>query len=198
MCDKLGMNIWEIIDAAKTKPYGFMPFYPGPGVGGHCIPIDPLYLSWKARAQGFETRFINLASEVNEQMPRYVVQRIADGLNKKRKALKGAKILLSGVAYKKDVMDLRESPVFAIIEILKEHGAMISYYDPYFPYFKVEGIDLKCVKFDSKNLKSFDCVVVTTDHSNVDYQFMAKNSKLIVDTRNALNNVKNRANIILL
>ncbi|MFA5085247.1 MAG: nucleotide sugar dehydrogenase [Candidatus Omnitrophota bacterium] len=196
MCDKLGMNIWEIIDAAKTKPYGFMPFYPGPGVGGHCIPIDPLYLSWKARAQGFETRFINLASEVNERMPCYVVEKIVSGLNKARKALKGSRILLSGVAYKKDVQDLRESPVFGIIEILREDGAKISYYDPYFPYFKVDGIDLKCVKFDKKTLRSFDCVVVVTDHSNVDYQFIAKNSKLIIDTRNALRDVKNRNNIV--
>jgi UDP-N-acetyl-D-glucosamine dehydrogenase len=196
MCDKLGMNIWEIIDAAKTKPYGFMPFYPGPGVGGHCIPIDPLYLSWKARAQGFETRFINLASEVNEQMPHYVVEKIADGLNKVKKSLKGARILLSGVAYKKDVQDLRESPAFEIIEILNEHGSTVSYYDPYFPYFKVDGIDLKCVKFDKKILRSFDCVVVVADHSNVDYQFMAKNSKLIIDTRNALKDVKNRTNIV--
>lgn len=196
MCDKLGMNIWEIIDAAKTKPYGFMPFYPGPGVGGHCIPIDPLYLSWKARAQGFETRFINLASEVNEQMPRYVVEKIIDGLNKKKKALNGAKILLSGIAYKKDVQDLRESPAFGIIEILNMHGAKVSYYDPYFPYFKVDGIDLKCVKFDKKTLKSFDCVAVVTDHSDVDYRFLAKNSKLVIDTRNALKDVKNRSNIV--
>jgi nucleotide sugar dehydrogenase len=196
MCDRLDMNIWEIIDAAKTKPYGFMPFYPGPGVGGHCIPIDPLYLSWKAREKGFETRFINLASEVNEQMPRYVVAKVSDGLNKVKKSLKGAKILLSGVAYKKDVQDLRESPVFGIIEILKKHGSKVSYYDPYFPYFKVDGIDLKCVKFDQKTLKSFDCVVIVTDHSKVDYQFIAKNSKLIIDTRNALKNIKNRSNIV--
>ncbi len=196
MCDKLGMNIWEIIDAAKTKPYGFMPFYPGPGVGGHCIPIDPLYLSWKARAQGFETRFINLASEVNEQMPHYVVQRIVDGLNKSKKALNGSKILLSGVAYKKDVQDLRESPAFEIIEILNKHGAKVYYYDPYFSYFKVDGIDMKCVKFDKKTLKSFDCTVVVTDHTNVDYQFIAKNSKLIIDTRNALKDVKNRSSIV--
>lgn len=196
MCDKLGMNIWEIIDAAKTKPYGFMPFYPGPGVGGHCIPVDPIYLSWKARQYGFEARFINLASEVNEQMPHFVVEKIADGLNKAKKTLKGARILLSGVAYKKDVQDLRESPVFEIIEILNKHEAKTAYYDPYFPYFKVDGIDLKCVKFGRKALKSFDCVVVVTDHSNVDYQFIAKNSKLVIDTRNALRDVKNRSNII--
>lgn len=196
MCDKLGMNIWEIIDAAKTKPYGFMPFYPGPGVGGHCIPIDPLYLSWKARAHGFETRFINLASEVNEHMPRYVVEKISEGLNEVEKPLKEARILLCGVAYKKDVQDLRESPAFGIIEELTRHGSKVSYYDPYFPYFKIDGIDLKCVKFDKKTLRSFDCVVIVTDHSKVDYQFIAKNSRLIVDTRNALKDIKDRSNII--
>lgn len=198
MCDKLGMNIWEVVEAAKTKPYGFMPFYPGPGVGGHCIPIDPLYLSWKAREKGFETRFINLASEVNGQMPHYVVEKIVDNLNRFKKALKNAKVLICGVAYKKDVQDLRESPAFEIIDILKNHEANIFYYDPYFPYLKIDGIDLKCVKFDQKTLKSFDCIVVVTDHSNVDYQFLAKHSKLVIDTRNALKGVKNRANITLL
>jgi len=196
MCDKLGLDIWEIIEAAKTKPYGFMPFYPGPSIGGHCIPIDPLYLSWKAREKGFETRFINLASEVNGQMPHYVVEKIVDNLNKFKKALKGAKVLLCGVAYKKNVQDLRESPVFEIIEILKRHEANISYYDPYFPYFKIDGIDLKCVKFDQKTLKSFDCTVIVTDHSNVDYKLIAKNSKIVIDTRNALSGVKNRSNIV--
>ncbi|MDP2929573.1 MAG: nucleotide sugar dehydrogenase [Candidatus Omnitrophota bacterium] len=195
MCDRLGLNIWEIIEAAKTKPYGFMPFYPGPSIGGHCIPLDPIYLSWKAKQYGFETRFINLASEVNENMPRYVVEKISNSLNKKKKALNGAKILLVGIAYKKDVQDLRESPVFPIIDLLKGHEAKIYYYDPHFPYFKVEGIDLKCVKFDKKTLKSFDCVVIVTDHSNVDYQFVAKNSKLIIDTRNALKEIRNRSNI---
>jgi UDP-N-acetyl-D-glucosamine dehydrogenase len=196
MCDKLGMNIWEIIEAAKTKPYGFMPFYPGPGVGGHCIPIDPLYLSWKAREKGFETRFINLASEVNGKMPHYVVEKVADELNKRGKALKGSKILICGVAYKKDVKDLRESPVFEIIEILKHYEANISYYDPYFPYFKIDGIDLKCVRFNRKTLRSFDCAVVITDHSSVDYAFLAKNSRSVIDTRNALKDVKKRSNIV--
>ena len=198
MCDKLEINIWEVIEAAKTKPYGFMPFYPGPGVGGHCIPIDPVYLSWKAREKGFEARFIDLASEVNGQMPHYVVNKVIEGLNKAKKALNGSKILIFGVAYKKDVKDLRESPAFEIIELLKKDKADVHYYDPYFPYFKIEGIDLKCVKFNKETLRSFDCVVVVTDHSNVDYQFLAKNSKLIVDARNALKGVKNRKNIILL
>ncbi len=198
MCDRLGLNIWEIIEAAKTKPYGFMPFYPGPSIGGHCIPLDPIYLSWKAKQYGFETRFINLASEVNENMPRYVVEKLVYSLNRKKKALKGAKVLLSGVAYKRDIQDLRESPVFPIIDLLRRHESDIYYYDPYFPYLKVEGIDLKCVKFDKKTLKSFDCVVIVTDHSNIDYQFLAKNSRLIIDTRNALKYVKNRSNIVRL
>ena len=198
MCDKLGINIWEVIEAAKTKPYGFMPFYPGTGVGGHCIPIDPVYLSWKAREKCFEARFIDLASEVNGQMPHYVVNKVIEGLNKAKKALNGSKILIFGVAYKRDVKDLRESPAFEIIELLKKDKADVHYYDPYFPYFKIEGIDLKCVKFNKETLRSFDCVVVVTDHSNVDYQFLAKNSKLIVDARNALKGVKNRKNIILL
>ena len=198
MCDKLGINIWEVIEAAKTKPYGFMPFYPGPGVGGHCIPIDPIYLSWKARQYGFEARFIDLASEVNSQMPHYVVTKIAESLNRHKKALNGSKVLISGFAYKKDVKDLRESPAFEIIDILKKNKAKVFYYDPYFPYFKVDGIDMKCVKFDQKTLKSFDCVVIVTDHSNVDYQFIARKSKVVVDTRNALKDVKNRSNITLL
>jgi UDP-N-acetyl-D-glucosamine dehydrogenase len=198
MCDKLGINIWEVIEAAKTKPYGFMPFYPGPGVGGHCIPIDPLYLSWKARQYGFEARFIDLSSEVNGHMPHYVVNKIVESLNKDKKPLNGSRILISGVAYKKDVKDLRESPAFEIIEILKKSKAKVSYYDPYFPYFKIEGIDLRCVKFDQKTLKTFDCVVIVTDHSNVDYQFIAKHSRSIVDTRNALRDVKKRSNITLL
>lgn len=198
MCDKLGMNIWEIIDAAKTKPYGFMPFYPGPGVGGHCIPVDPIYLSWKARAHGFEARFINLASEVNEHMPQYVIEKMISALNKKKKALKSSKVLLIGVAYKKDVQDLRESPAFEIIEILKRNEAKVSYYDPYFPYVKLDGIDLKRAKFTKEVLASADCVVIVTDHSNLDYQFIAKNSKVVIDTRNALKNIKNRSNIITL
>jgi nucleotide sugar dehydrogenase len=164
----------------------------------NCIPIDPLYLSWKAREKGFETRFINLASEVNGQMPHYVVEKVADSLNKFKKALKGSKVLLCGVAYKKDVQDLRESPVFEIIEILRHHGANVSYYDPYFPYFKIDGIDMKCVKLDRKTLKSFDCVVIVTDHTNVDYTFIAKHSGLVIDTRNALKGVKGRKNIVLL
>lgn len=198
MCDKLGINIWEVIEAAKTKPYGFMPFYPGPGVGGHCIPIDPLYLSWKARQYGFEARFIDLASEVNGQMPHYVLGKITDTLNIAKKPLNGAKVLLLGVAYKKDVQDLRESPAFEIIELLEKNKTKVSYYDPYFPYLRIDNIDMKCIKFTKESLRSFDCAVLITDHSNIDYKFLAKNSKVIIDTRNALKDIKNRANIILL
>lgn len=198
MCDKLGINIWEVIEAAKTKPYGFMPFYPGPGVGGHCIPIDPVYLSWKAKQYGFEARFIDLASEVNNHMPNYVIEKLTNGLNRHNKSVKSSKILIVGIAYKKDVQDLRESPAFEIIDLLKSLEAKVSYYDPYFPYLKVDGIDLKCVKFNKKTIRSFDCVVIVTDHSNVDYQFIAKNSKIVIDTRNAMKDLKNRSNIILL
>lgn len=198
MCDKLGIDVWEVIDAAKTKPYGYMPFYPGPGVGGHCIPVDPIYLSWKARSHGFEARFIDLASYVNSQMPHYVVEKITSGLNEYRKPLKCAKILIMGVAYKKDVKDLRESPALEVIDILLKMGALISYYDPYLPYLKWHGIDLKCVKFDAASFKDSDCVVIVTDHSNVDYEFVVKNSKLVVDTRNVLKNIKERSKIIRL
>jgi len=198
MCDKLRINVWEVIDAAKTKPYGFMPFYPGPGVGGHCIPIDPIYLSWKARGHGFEARFIDLASHVNSQMPHYVIDKIISGLNKHKKPLKGSEVLIVGVAYKKDVKDLRESPALEIINILMEKGARISYYDPYLPYLKMNDIDLKCIKFVKNSFNKADCVVITTDHSNVDYGFIVSNSKLIIDTRNVLKDIIDRKRIVRL
>jgi UDP-N-acetyl-D-glucosamine dehydrogenase len=198
MCDRLGIDVWEVIEAARTKPYGFMPFYPGPGVGGHCIPVDPIYLSWKARGHGFEARFIDLASHVNSQMPHYVVEKIRDGLNERKKSIKGSRVLMIGVAYKKDVKDLRESPALEIISILQKKGAHVSYYDPYLPYLKMNGIDLKSVKLDKPSIEAADCVVIVTDHSNIDYRFIAKNSRLVVDTRNVLKSVKDRANIIRL
>ena len=184
LCDKFGLDIWEIVDAAKTKPYGFMPFYPGPGVGGHCIPIDPLYLSWKAKEHGFETKFIDLASSVNEVMPQYVVDKLERILSKRKKKLEKSNILIVGVAYKKDVKDLRESPATHIIDQLQKRGAKVSYYDPYFPYLKINDIDLKCTKINKKVLKRSDCALVVTDHSNIDYKFIAKNIRLILDTRN--------------
>ena len=198
MCDRLGIDVWEVIDAAKTKPYGFMPFYPGPGVGGHCIPVDPIYLSWKARMHGFEARFIDLSSHVNSQMPYYVVDKITEGLNCYGKPLRCAKVLVIGVAYKKDVKDLRESPALEIVDILMKKGALVSYYDPYLPYLKIHNINLKGVKFNKATFKDSDCVVIITDHSNVDYKFIAENSKLVVDTRNVLKDIKDRSNIVRL
>lgn len=196
MCDKLGINVWEVIDAASTKPYGFMPFYPGPGVGGHCIPVDPIYLSWKARMHGFEARFIDLASHVNGLMPHYVVDKVIEGLNYHKKPLMCSKVLVMGVAYKKDVKDLRESPSLEIIDILIKKGAIVSYYDPHFSYLKIHGINLKSVKFNKDALRDSDCVVIITDHSNMDYDFIAENSKLIVDTRNTLKGIKDKSNIV--
>ncbi|MCX5686469.1 MAG: nucleotide sugar dehydrogenase [Candidatus Omnitrophica bacterium] len=198
MCDRLGIDVWEVIDAAKTKPYGFMPFYPGPGVGGHCIPVDPIYLSWKARMHGFEARFIDLASQVNSEMPRYVVSKVIEGLNNSSKPLKCSKVLVVGVAYKKDVKDLRESPALEIIDLLIKGGALVSYYDPYLPYLKIHSINLKGLEFNKNAFRDSDCVVIVTDHSNVDYDFIVKNSKLVIDTRNVLKNVKARKNIIRL
>ena len=186
MCDKLGIDIWEVIDAAKTKPYGFMPFYPGPGVGGYCIPVDPIYLSWKARMHGFEARFIDLASQVNSEMPHYVVSKITEGLNDRKKSLRCSKVLVLGVAYKKDVKDLRESPALEIIELLVKKGALVSYYDPYLPYLKIHDINLNGLAFNKNAFKDSDCVVIVTDHSKVDYDFVVKNSDLVVDTRNVL------------
>jgi len=196
MCDKMGINIWEVIDAAKTKPYGFMSFYPGPGVGGHCIPVDPIYLSWKARMQGFEARFIDLASQVNSEMPHYVMDKVTEALNNRKKSVRGSKILILGVAYKKDVNDLRESPALEIIDILKKRGALVSYYDPHLPYLKIGGIDLKGQKFNKNTFRNSDCAVIVTDHSGVDYKFVVKNSDIVVDTRNILKGMKSKQNIV--
>ena len=184
LCDKFGLDIWEIVDAAKTKPFGYMPFYPGPGVGGHCIPVDPLYLSWKAKEHGFETKFIDLASSINELMPQYAVDKLERILSRKKKRLDSSNLLIVGVAYKKDVKDLRESPAINIIDLLQKRGAKISYYDPYFPYLKINDIDLKCAKINKKALERFDCALVIADHSNIDYKFIAKNTRLVLDTRN--------------
>ncbi|MFC1632038.1 nucleotide sugar dehydrogenase [Candidatus Omnitrophota bacterium] len=192
LCDKLEIDIWEVIAAAKTKPFGFMPFYPGPGVGGHCIPIDPIYLSWKARGYGFEARFIELASYINSQMPRYVVERIVRALNEHKRSLAGSKILILGCAYKKDVKDLRESPAIEIINTLQSLKAQVSYYDPYLPYLKIDQIDLKSVKFTRASFSKQDCVVVLTGHTNVDYRFVLKHSSLIIDTRNVFKNIKGK------
>lgn len=186
LCDKLGLDIWEIIDSAKSKPYGYMPFYPGPGCGGHCIPVDPLYLSWKAKEHGFETKFINLASSVNELMPQYTVDKLERILTKQKKTLNKSKVLVLGVAYKKDVKDLRESPAIEVIKILQTRDAKISYHDPLFPFLKISGINLKRSPFTKAFLESQDCVIITAAHSSLDYRFLIKNAKVILDTRGVL------------
>jgi UDP-N-acetyl-D-glucosamine dehydrogenase len=185
MCHRMDINVWEVIDAAKTKPFGFMPFYPGPGLGGHCIPIDPFYLSWKARQSGFECRFIELAGHVNSAMPEYVVQRVADALNSVRKAINGSRVHLFGVAYKKDVNDMRESPALDILELLTQRGATVTFTDPYVPCLRHGGETLSSVPFEQALTAGADCAVVTTDHRVFDYAKIGA-LPLIVDTRNAL------------
>ncbi|HET9703602.1 MAG TPA: nucleotide sugar dehydrogenase [Vicinamibacterales bacterium] len=188
MCHRMGLDVWEVIDAAKTKPFGFMPFYPGPGLGGHCIPIDPHYLSWKARQYNFEARFIDLAGNVNGAMPEFVVQLVTDALNSQRKALNGSKVHLIGVAYKRDVNDLRESPALEILELLAQRGAIVTYTDPYVPAFKHAELDLVSVA-EAKMHDGADVGVIITDHKVFDYAAMVSRFPLLVDTRNALKGV---------
>jgi UDP-N-acetyl-D-glucosamine dehydrogenase len=190
MCDKLGIDTWEVIDAAATKPFGFMPFYPGPGLGGHCIPVDPHYLSWKLRTLNYSARFIELAGEVNSGMPQYVVNKITDALNQVRKSVNGARVVVLGVAYKKDSNDVRESPALDIIKLLQDKGANVEYNDPYVSKMKMDSNMLESKKLDGSLLKSADCLVIVTDHSDYDWHFVVKHSTLIVDTRNATRNVK--------
>jgi UDP-N-acetyl-D-glucosamine dehydrogenase len=185
MCRSLGVDVWEIIDAAATKPFGFMPFYPGPGLGGHCIPIDPLYLSWKARINGFEPRFIDLATQVNNAMPRHVVSVLGEVLNHRQQSLKGSAIFLIGVSYKRDVNDARESPAIEIISELWKRGAKVSYYDPYIPSLDVEGRSIASSALDDEILKASDIVVIVTDHSCIDYARVVELASTVVDTRNA-------------
>lgn len=186
MCDKLGLNVWEVVDAAASKPYGFMPFYPGPGLGGHCIPIDPHYLSWKLRTLNYTARFIELASEVNSHMPDYVISKVADALNDERKAINGSDILVLGMAYKRDVGDVRESPALDVIHLLRKRGANVSYHDPYIPLAMLDGDTLSSIELTAEALAAADCVVIVTNHSVYDWQWVAGNARLIVDTRNAL------------
>ena len=186
MCHKMNIDVWEVIDAAKTKPFGFMPFYPGPGLGGHCIPIDPFYLSWKARQYDLHTEFIELAGKTNEAMPYYVVQRLMDALNTHRKSLAGSKVLVLGVAYKSNIDDMRESPAIKITELLLDKSADVVYHDPYVASFRVAGRTLESAALTEELLASTDAVVVVTDHSNVDYNVVVRNASLILDTRNAL------------
>ncbi len=184
ICDKLGIDVWEVIDAASTKPFGFMPFYPGPGLGGHCIPIDPHYLSWKLKAVNYNARFIELASEINTQMPNYVVSKVTDALNSVQKSVKGSRIMVLGAAYKKDISDVRESPALDIIKLLLAKGALLDYNDPYVPDLHEEGIELSSAPWEGR-LGEYDCVVVVTDHGCYDYARLVAEAKLVVDTRNA-------------
>jgi UDP-N-acetyl-D-glucosamine dehydrogenase len=188
MCDKLGLDVWEVVGAAATKPYGFMPFYPGPGLGGHCIPIDPHYLSWKLRTLNYTARFIELAAEINSHMPDYVVGKVADSLNDERKAVNGSRVLILGVAYKPDVSDVRESPALDVIHLLQERGAKVSYHDPYVPDLTHEGFPLHSSGLTAEALQAADCVVIITNHSSYDWGWVAEHAPLIVDTRHSIKN----------
>lgn len=185
MCGRMGINVWEVIDAAATKPFGFMPFYPGPGLGGHCIPIDPFYLSWKSKQSGIEARFIELAGYINGQMPHFVVDKIQNALNEHEKSLKGSRVHILGMAYKKDIDDVRESPGLDIMHLLMQRGAKVSYSDPFIPSLRIDGTELHSEEMQPA-CQNADCVVVVTDHSGVDYAQVVESARLIVDTRNAL------------
>ncbi len=190
LCLRMGLNIWEVIEAASTKPFGFHPFYPGPGLGGHCIPVDPFYLSWKAKECDFRTRFIELAGEINTNMPYHVLASVAGALNRHKKSVNGSRVLVLGVAYKKDIDDLRESPSLTIIELLQKEGARVSYHDPYFPLIgkgRKYDLQMKCASLD--DLGQYDCVVIVTDHSDYDYGRIVRESQLVVDTRNATRSI---------
>jgi UDP-N-acetyl-D-glucosamine dehydrogenase len=193
MCDTLGIDVWEVVNAAATKPFGFMPFYPGPGLGGHCIPIDPFYLSWKARQCGFEARFIELAGEINGHMPEYVVSKVTSALNAQKKPANGSRVLVLGVSYKRDIDDIRESPALDVMKLLHEKGAAVEYSDPHVPHVTAESWHgpraLRSVALDRDVLEEFDCIVITTDHSGFDYAMLADCSRSIVDTRNAMGRV---------
>ncbi len=191
LCLRMGIDIWEVIQAASTKPFGFHPFYPGPGLGGHCIPVDPFYLSWKAKEWDFQARFIELAGEINTAMPYHVVDSVVAALNRHRKALHGSKVLVLGVAYKKDIDDLRESPALTIIEELQRRGAEVSYNDPYFPQVgrgRKYNLQMKCTPLE--NLSQYDCVLIVTDHSSYDYETIVRDSQLVVDSRNATRGIR--------
>ena len=197
MCARLDVDVWEVIEAAKSKPFGFMPFYPGPGLGGHCIPIDPFYLSWKARQKGFESRFIELAGHVNSGMPRHVVERVAAALNSRTLPIGGSRVHLFGVAYKPNVSDVRESPAIDIALLLKEQGALVSYSDPFVPRLTESGLVLDAIDPDKALRNGIDCAVIATDHSGFDYESIARQAPVVVDTRNALKGIK-RDNIFRL
>ena len=195
MCEKLGVNAWEVIDAAATKPFGFMKFTPGPGLGGHCIPIDPYYLSWKLKTLDYDARFIKLAGEINTQMPKHVVDLIADSLNEHQKSLNGSKVLIVGVAYKKDIDDCRESPALDIIELLDNSGSEVEYFDPHIPFLSYSDRNLRSINILDKNsVNKFDACAIITDHSNINYNALIESDILIIDTRNVFQNA-NKKNI---
>ncbi len=193
MCDRLGIDVWEVIDAAATKPFGFMKFTPGPGMGGHCIPVDPLYLSWKMKSINYTARFIDLASEIDSNMPRYVVTKIQDALNRYKKPLNGSKVLVLGVAYKPNVNDLRESPAFDVIHLLQEKGALVSYYDPFVPEVDYEFVRMNSEKDLAAAVEKADLVAIITNHSKVDYNLVFEKAQLIFDARNALKNIAKKS-----
>ena len=193
VCDKLGVDVWEVIDAAATKPFGFMKFTPGPGVGGHCIPLDPHYLAWKMRTLNYRTRFIELAGEINAEMPEYWVGRVVDRLNEQGHAARGSKLLVVGVAYKKDADDIRESPALDVIRLLQRRGALVSYHDPHVRKLRDEDIDLASQPLTSETLAAADCVVIVTDHSDIDYALVQRCARVVVDTRNALAEARRRS-----
>ena len=197
VCDKLGVNVWEVIDAAATKPFGFMRFTPGPGIGGHCIPLDPHYLAWKMRTLNYKTRFIDLASEINSEMPEYVVRKVARALNDDERSVKGSHVLILGIAYKKDIDDMRESPALDVMRLLEERGAHVDYHDPFVASFRENGDSKSGVALSKEVLERSDAVVIVTDHSSVDYQMVVNHARLVVDTRNATSKLnQSRARIV--
>ena len=199
ICDRLGVNVWEVIDAAATKPFGYMKFTPGPGIGGHCIPLDPHYLAWKMRTLNYKTRFIDLASEINSEMPEFVVRKVSRALNEERKAVNGSRILVLGVAYKKDIDDMRESPALDVMRLLEERGAHVDYHDPWVPTYREDGHERTGVALTAEALERADAVVIVTDHSNVDYQLVVDHAPLVIDTRHATGRLRrSRARIVQL
>jgi len=195
LCRRMGVDVWEVIEAAATKPFGFMPFYPGPGIGGHCIGIDPLYLSWRAKVFNFTTRFIELADEVNRRMPEHVVSLIADALNDQGKAIKGSNVVLLGVAYKKNVGDIRESPALEVLELLLQRGAQVTYHDPYVPRLSNNGREWESAELSAALLRRADCTVILTDHTSYDWPWVVEQTTLVVDTRNATKGIRDNKNI---
>jgi UDP-N-acetyl-D-glucosamine dehydrogenase len=190
VCDKLGVDVWEVIDAAATKPFGFMKFLPGPGLGGHCIPIDPHYLAWKMRGLNYKTRFIDLAGELNTEMPVFWVRKVGDALNDAGKAVRGSSVLIIGVAYKRDIEDIRESPALDIIRLLQGQGARVLYHDPFVPTFKEDEHEATSVPLDRATIEAADCVMIVTDHTAIDYGLIGRHAATVVDTRNALHRFK--------